>query len=120
MKYNSEKILIVLGMHRSGTSLVARWLHLNGIDMGEKLVGASTGNPHGHFENLDIYRLHTGILRELGLDFRASRSIQSKIPKRFERTALDIIQSNFRNNHQWGWKEPRTCLFINRWLETNT
>lgn len=42
-----KKVLMVLGMHRSGTSLLAGLLHLSGIDMGRKLLPPAFDNPKG-------------------------------------------------------------------------
>jgi hypothetical protein len=45
MKINNNVPLIILGMHRSGTSLFASWLDKCGINMGDKMLGAGVGNP---------------------------------------------------------------------------
>src|SRR5215469_670527 len=56
--------IIVLGGHRSGTSCAAGILHHLGVPVGEKLLGANTGNPAGHFEDVEFLRLHKRILGE--------------------------------------------------------
>ena len=54
--------LLILGMHRSGTSLLAALLEDWGVHIGETLVGADVGNPRGHFEDRDILDFHTRAL----------------------------------------------------------
>lgn len=39
-----NRIVVVLGMHRSGTSVIARGLQVLGVDLGEKLIGGIAGN----------------------------------------------------------------------------
>ena len=49
-----NKILVVVGMHRSGTSLTTNWLQKCGLDIGAKLEGKEFSNPDGHFEDIDF------------------------------------------------------------------
>jgi len=46
--------LIIAGMHRSGTSLISQWLNRCGLNLGENMIGASSGNVEGHFEDIDF------------------------------------------------------------------
>lgn len=116
-------VLLVLGMHRSYTSLTGRWLSDCGIDLGDKLLPGHIGNPDGHFEAMDFYRLHERVLEAHGLT-------KSGLPKYFEpefdtaaykrlditgthaEQAEAILDSNAARNPNFGWKEPRTCLFL--------
>jgi len=43
------KFLVILGMHRSGTSLITQWLKNCGLSVGDSLHGADVGNAEGHF-----------------------------------------------------------------------
>ena len=43
--------IVVAGMHRSGTSLVAGYLQSLGVDMGARLLAADHANPRGYFED---------------------------------------------------------------------
>src|SRR6516162_4141212 len=62
------RIVCVLGMHRSGTSLVARLMNLLGIDLGaeEHLLGPQPDNPKGFWEYEPILDLNGEILGRLG------------------------------------------------------
>ena len=47
-------LVIVLGMHRSGTSALTGLLHRLGFCLGDRLLEASTANEKGYFESVDI------------------------------------------------------------------
>lgn len=57
------KTIIVLGMHRSATSLVAKGL-ANEIDIGVKMISIPD-NPQGHWENTNFINLNEAILLRL-------------------------------------------------------
>ena len=50
----NSKVAIVVGMHRSGTSVVAQWLSRSGLFIGDSLLGPNVGNEQGHFEDADF------------------------------------------------------------------
>src|SRR5947199_6137561 len=54
--------LLLAGMHRSGTSLVASWLARAGVDLGRDLLPADAGNPTGYFEALSFLDLDRRML----------------------------------------------------------
>jgi len=64
--YRVSRQLVISGMHRSGTSLVASAFRAAGIDVGSDLLGADEGNPRGHFEDRDFVRLHEEMLVTTG------------------------------------------------------
>jgi hypothetical protein len=60
-------IVLVLGMHRSGTSLCSHVLSMLGVDMADRAPGpghATPGpdNPRGHWERWEIVEFHDRIL----------------------------------------------------------
>ena len=48
------KLFVILGMHRSGTSVVSRGLKVLGVDLGNRLIVPDKFNPKGYWEDLDI------------------------------------------------------------------
>lgn len=58
--------LIVLGMHRSGTSALAGVLAQMGCDLPQDLMPSTAFNPRGHFESLQVYHLNDAILASGG------------------------------------------------------
>ncbi|MEM1169434.1 MAG: glycosyltransferase, partial [Cyanobacteria bacterium P01_H01_bin.35] len=117
------KVFIITGMHRSGTSLTASLFQSIGVNIGEKLVGAEYGNIRGHFEDIDFVELHKGILRSQGInDLGTNVEIKEiTVKKQHLKAAKRLIKNrqeeNQKNNNIWGWKDPRTTLFLNFWLE---
>jgi hypothetical protein len=61
-------IAVVLGMHRSGTSLCAHILSAMGIDMADEITAAPS-NARGHWERWEIVEFHDRILRLLNRDY---------------------------------------------------
>jgi len=101
-------------MHRSGTSLVARWLHSCGLNLGDKLLKADFTNPHGHFEDQDFLDLHEQILFDNEENYFTTSS-SFRWTQEHIKTAQKIINAKNQGPHLWGWKEPRTTLFIKEW-----
>jgi GT2 family glycosyltransferase len=113
----SNKILVVTGMHRSGTSMSAGLLNAAGVCMGSSLVGAAKGNIHGHFEDVDFHVFHRRALRANGLSDSGfwGHSHSIGVSKELSSHADRLIDSR-RSLPLWGWKEPRTTLFLDFWL----
>jgi len=66
--------IVVLGMHRSGTSALTRMLSLLGAHLPEHLLGANPTNKAGHWEPERLVNLHDQMLGEAGscwYDWRA-------------------------------------------------
>jgi Sulfotransferase family len=115
-------IVCVVGMHRSGTSLVAQLLHALGLDLGpeEHLMRPSTANPAGHWENEPINEINDEILARLGGNW----SEPPELPANWERSpelddlrqrAREVIQAEFAGSDRWGFKDPRTSLTLPFW-----
>ena len=54
--------IVVAGMHRSGTSLLARVLTALGAHLPEDRIGPGAGNPFGHWEPRNVVALNNRIL----------------------------------------------------------
>jgi hypothetical protein len=108
-----NEVLVIAGMHRSGTSLITHWLHDCGLQVGERLVGAGTGNVEGHFEDEDFFHLHEQILIEKGVHPDGLDPPEATAPSaRRQAQIRSLIEARNSRFPQWGWKEPRTCLFL--------
>jgi len=113
------KIVIIAGMHRSGTSVVTQWLNKCGLQTGVYNLGPSSSNLDGHFEDTEFVRLHEDVLTdnelpETGLTEHPIRYISDYNRLRFE--YLFQLKNEFFD--QWGWKDPRNCLFL-RYYKNN-
>lgn len=114
---NTQIIIIIAGMHRSGTSLSASLLEKSGLKIGEDLMSNGFDNKKGHFEDLEFLKIHEEDLHMKSLDTRGlSGGITSHLA--FEKRTLDLIDTTLeskKNSLLWGWKEPRTTLYLNAW-----
>ena len=109
----NNKILVITGMHRSGTSLITQWLHKCGLPVGDRLMNALPSNPEGHFEDLDFVEFHARVLEKQGtgghgLDDKAVHPMDAKD---LQELGAIIADKNIQHT-AWGWKDPRTCLFL--------
>ena len=114
----NNNILIIAGMHRSGTSLISQWLHRCNLNLGESLIGADLGNVEGHFEDMDFVRFHEATLE--AHHFPGTGFVTQPIPplSKYESEKLkSIIEFKNKMNPKWGWKDPRTCLFLGYYRE---
>jgi len=113
-----SKTLMVVGMHRSGTSLISNWLYHCGLQLGEHLLEAGNGNVEGYFEDVEFLRMHEEILASN--DFPATGYVYDKVIDisvyQLEKLK-SIIKVKNQLYRQWGWKEPRTCLFLDLYRE---
>lgn len=114
---NMGPVLIIAGMHRSGTSFVSSMLKESGLNVGERLTDGAAANAKGFFENIDFVRLHANILKDQGLN-PSGWTLEEKIEVSDEYRKL--AQTTVLENQQptaWGWKDPRTTLFLDFWNE---
>jgi Sulfotransferase family len=111
----TSRVLIIAGMHRSGTSLLANWLQQCGLHIGDELVPGGIGNPLGHFEDTEFLNFHQAVLNDNHLDTLVTHQ-EIDISEAQYQTAVAMVAK--RAGHpQWGWKDPRTCLFIGLWKD---
>jgi len=64
-----QKIVVVLGMHRSGTSLLTNLLSVLGVDLGKDLLAGDSANELGYWENESIYRTQDALLNHIAQDW---------------------------------------------------
>ncbi len=123
MKRSDAKPVVVLGMHRSGTSFLAGLLSQHGVDMGKELLESKLGNPYGHFEDVEILKFHQKRLqaakpKETEMIFDdgtlSVRNFEFN-PTKEDYDEAEAIIGRKSQSSLWGWKEPRTCLFLNFW-----
>jgi glycosyltransferase involved in cell wall biosynthesis/predicted nucleic acid-binding Zn-ribbon protein len=112
--------IIVLGMHRSGTSALTNALGKMGIYIGEEgeLTAKSWENPHGFFERRDARRICDSLLHGAGADWW---KVSAFDPGNIERDVLTQQRKeireltsllNERGRLAWALKEPRLCFLL--------
>jgi hypothetical protein len=115
--------IIILGMHRSATSMTSRALHLSKeVYMGYQF-GNGWDNPKGHYEHIPIIGINDDILKAAGGDWANPPSRESilkqrpKFERRIKNALEDLYQKAQENNMpSCGFKDPRLCLTIELYL----
>jgi hypothetical protein len=107
--------VIITGMHRSGTSFTANLLQKAGVNIGTDLLGAWKGNPRGHFEDVEFLDFHETLLRRRGLSFFVESAEKLGTVTALETSRAQALIDQRQARGLWGWKEPRTTLFLDLW-----
>lgn len=119
MKADNNKlpIIIVLGMHRSGTSLVAQLVAKWGAFMGNDLMPADEFNIDGYWEHNPLVALNEKIFEFLGHNWiypPETMHIDSLIDQ-FGEEANQIVNDMDSQNTLWCWKDPRIVFLLPFW-----
>lgn len=118
-----SRCVVVLGMHRSGTSAVTRVLNLLGVAVGApgRLMGPKAGdNDKGFYEHFEIARLNNRLLRKLGGSWDAPPDLaagwhEAGALDDLRAEAAEILREEFSGMSLWGFKDPRACLTLPFW-----
>ena len=114
--------LLILGMHRSGTSALARVVHILGCDLPKTLMDPSNSNPAGHWESLRVAELNDQILATAGSswhDWLEFNPAWRRSPKavEFREKARQILNDEYGSSSFFVLKDPRICRIVPFWLE---
>ena len=115
-------ILFVLGMHRSGTSVLAGVLAKLGVTPPLDLMPPADQNPLGFFESLGIARFNDDLLATAGskwddwLPFD-SRWYESPLCARMAAESGDVFLDSFGTAELVALKDPRICRFVKFWTD---
>lgn len=114
--------LVVLGMHRSGTSALTRVLGLLGAELPATLMPAHASNARGFFESATIFELHEKLLAEFG----SSWDDLSPMTEDWERSGRGrayvdemarAVEQEFGDAPLFVLKDPRICRLVPFWRE---
>ncbi|WP_298636795.1 sulfotransferase [uncultured Umboniibacter sp.] len=116
--------IIVLGMHRSGSSLTTEILTQLGCCFGslDKSIGANSENPRGFWERRDVRDCNDAILNSHESEWNAVSRYFCKPPATETKAELErSCASALREIRSEGSlpiviKEPRMCLTLPYWL----
>jgi hypothetical protein len=109
-----ERVIAVLGMHRSGTSALVGSLQQRGLFLGRHRT-SNTYNLRGNRENPDVMRLHGDVLRDSGGSWHAPPATVEWGTGHLQRARA--ILGEYAAQPLWGFKDPRTLLTIDGWLQ---
>lgn len=105
--------ILVMGMHRSGTSALGGVLGLLGSALPAHLLEGDGNNREGYFESAPLNALNSEILAALGSRWDDWRALDASadFPKRaaFEDRARNLLEKEFGSASQFVFKDPRNC-----------
>ncbi len=112
-----SEVAIVLGMHRSGTSVFAGALSSLGVDLGDRLIDGDKGNPKGYFENQEVVEINESALSTLGCSWYSILvpDCTNLVKEAVAEQAQKFIVSQLSKNKSWGFKDPRVTRLLPLW-----
>ena len=118
----NKRLIVVLGMHRSGSSAITRGLEVLGVNLGSHLMSADVNNEKGYFENVELHQLNTRILGTIGHDWNSlslvqNHDFQSDKFTPLKNQAIDILRSELEETEMLGIKDPRFCRLLPFWID---
>ena len=116
-------VVVVLGMHKSGTTLVARMLHESGIDMGDVGARASDSAHDRSYDRGEKYEdPEADLLTKavLLVDWHHKSYILPPVSAPLDDPKLNALTRAYIARRtaagtDWGFKDPRVCLAYHHW-----
>lgn len=115
-------VLVVAGMHRSGTSALTRCLHLLGAALPTNLIPAQADNPTGFWESADVQALNDQILAALDTRWDDAQPIHwqrlgtQQCDALVERIGV-LLYAQFQTPGVLALKDPRLCRLLPLWKQ---
>jgi GT2 family glycosyltransferase len=117
---SKNQALIVLGMHRSGTSALTGVLSWLGVDLGQQLLPQHATNERGFWENFQVVEGNENVLKTLNTTWfnpapfpKFWWQYETLIPLRDY--LAKVLRHNFAGCPLWGLKDPRLCRLLPLW-----
>jgi hypothetical protein len=116
-----KRLIVVLGMHRSGTSALSRSLPVFRIELGDQLLPAVAGdNDKGFWEDVDVYRVNVDILGVLHAAWDSSSHLpvsemEPGALAQMRQRGLELMKAKLSNRSVFGMKDPRFSLLLEYW-----
>jgi hypothetical protein len=129
--------VIILGMHRSGTSMLGGLMYQGmGLHVGDRLIGSASDNKKGFFERSDVvlqndefFTTQSMFFDHATYKYNPSQAIRNVVLSKDSRyinpstngtkfkngiTALEFL--NNPKNDPYMLKDPRLCITLRTWL----
>lgn len=127
MDGQNRALVVLLSMHRSGSSLTANVLQELGMSLGPfELLGAEPTNPHGHFESIPFHDLNRKAqewafgfsddlpddpeIRARFVESEAEWPTDRPIPEEWLEEGEQLTRTLLLSGSPSGFKDPRTVL----------
>lgn len=112
LQLESRKIIFLVGMHRSGTSLLSNCLFDNGFEVGVNHNHTTNWqNPKGYFENDSFTQFHERLLTYNNSTWHNITQEKMKYTKDHVEEYCQLINEEFPNQNKILIKDPRLTFF---------
>ena len=113
----SRVAIVVLGMHRTGTSAMSRVLHRCGAALPTEVMPPQPDNPTGFWESPRLADLADEILAQSGLTWDSVGRIpdawfESPAAAEYAQRYADLFALEFPGEGPWLLKDPRLCRLV--------
>ncbi len=116
-----RQAIIILGMHRSGTSALAGALARLGFVTPRTPLDVSDDNPAGFYESMRVVMMNYEILKAeqaawnlcFGIE---SAQLSAKLTPLLNQSLLDVLSDEFGSSGSFVLKDPRLCVLLPLWL----
>ena len=113
--------ILILGMHRSGTSMTTRVLNLMGAGLPATLITGLDDNKTGHWESKPLVLHNDKLLHRLGSSWSEGRLFpltlfSARSQARIKRDLVRILSSEYGDQPVIVLKEPRICLLADLYI----
>ncbi|MHA6491672.1 glycosyltransferase [Pseudomonas borbori] len=121
MSVSASKVLVVLGMHRSGTSALTRGLQALGVELGGNLMPAFEGNnSKGFWEDLEIVAINDALLEQCGQSWHSLGDLSqcnwtALLASPYGRRAVDYLAAQIERYRLFAFKDPRMARLLPFW-----
>ena len=117
-----QRVIVVLGAGRSGTSTITRGLQALDVHLGDQLRPGGGKNPNGFFEDEGLLKLNKRLRKILGLRAESVSLIDPQQWQKPEVQALrqeaqQTIRQRFGHTALWGYKYAGTLRMLPFWRE---
>ncbi|MGL5489250.1 MAG: sulfotransferase family protein [Shewanella sp.] len=125
MENKTRRWILVLGMHRSGTSAIAGALAHNGIAFGDSFIELQGDvNEKGFWEHAELVAINEALLKELGAAWFDPFSLMTQFEQGwrpsdalFGRMCAFLRHPEFADAQQCGLKDPRLSVLLPCWQQ---
>lgn len=116
-RHSRRKAILVLGMHRSGTSMLAGTIAALGSAPPKKPLRADGNNPRGYWESAPLNFANNELLAAADSSWHDWRPLdpqwlQSPAAERHRHKIKAILASEFGDEPLFFIKDPRICRFV--------
>ena len=116
-----RRAILVLGMHRSGTSALTRVLGLCGAALPGRILGPTPANIKGFWEPPEIVAIHDELLAALSSDWDDPSEfpldwLNSPSAAAFKKRLRSTFSDIFGDQDLVVLKDPRICRFVPLWI----